>query len=153
MNLSIFVGNNFMINAIRLPPVNFSRYLCSTLRWGPGVTNLDGIPSWQMSRFSAWDSRSSNNLLIILVVTGVLWCKIMKFAGCFVTFVQHLQVVQDVSSTESSRNNDIFSQKKPFKTFLRGIDCGRRYVSLLGPIMGGAGKYCACAVAANGQLG
>lgn len=39
------------------------------------------------------------------------------------------------------------------KRFLRGIDCGRRYVSLLGPIMGGAGKYCACAVAANGQLG
>lgn len=47
-----------------------------------------------------------------------------------------------------------FFKRSPFgKRFLWGIDCGRRYVSLLGPIMGGAGKYCACAVAANGQLG
>ena len=48
-----------------------------------------------------------------------------------------------------------FLRHPPFlrKLSSQGIDCGRRYVSLLGPILGGVGKYCACALAANGQLG
>ena len=61
--------------------------------------------------------RSSKELLIILVVTGILGGvesrsnkhKIMKFTGCF---VQHLQVVQDVSSTESNLNNNVFFPEK-----------------------------------------
>ena len=28
----------------------------------------------------------------------------------------------------------------------QGIDCERRHVSLIGPVLGGVGKYCACTV-------
>lgn len=58
--------------------------------------------------------RSSKNFIVIVVwiLGGVEnWSnkhKIMKFTECF---VQHLQVVQDVSSTESSLNNDVFPRK------------------------------------------
>lgn len=70
------------------------------------------VSSWQRSRFSAWDSPIFKKIINHPGDWNPGWCKIMKFTGCFVTFVQHLQVVQDVSSTESSLSNDVFFPEK-----------------------------------------
>lgn len=111
--LYIFAGNNFMM--ILPSACHLWTFQVSTLHPAMGARSYESRRMFhrgQMSRFSAWDSPIFKKNINHPGDWNPGWCKIMKFTGCFVTFVQHLQVVQDVSSTESSLSNDVFFPEK-----------------------------------------